>query len=268
MTEYFLHTELVVSEDDCSEFEDRVARFLKWGGFNKLLKGADYELVIAMKGEPFQYSANGPYAKRIGVETEMGDMEFWSCDNIYRNRRIKKDGMMRSFINIWKTPNLKDLDLSRMMIRCADCEPYMDIDKLVVREEQDFIRQVLTRKFSPMKVDDKTSTFQTIRRLNSSDVGRYLFHSLGLLPAMEESGWHMIAQFQHITGPLNTVMEIWQTQPERAQGSMYSVIDKLPSRLKKMAEDYVLNSAPIAYRRKYQCAGYFKKSTQSKATAS
>lgn len=207
-TDYHLHVDLFVRERDHEKFEAVAKEFLSTGGFHRLdPMGDNRQLILALR-TPSSFLLHTPK----GTNGE----DFTSID--YRSRLDKANPAKRSmdveeepvfrYVHLWRSPDLSNLDLARIMRLSADDKLYVKLDSLVLREVQDFIVRVATAP-APRPVG---GTFiRVLRQFPSATLGEYLFKIGALLPAAAAGCWFNLGIYQNVTGPLNTVAEFWQT---------------------------------------------------------
>jgi hypothetical protein len=170
-TAYHLMVDLLVTEERHKDFEDKVKDFMLAGGFCRIDPAVDRKTLV------------------LALRT---DQQF-------------------SYIHMWKTPNLTNLDLARIMRLSGDDQAYMEIDGLVVDEIQDFVVRVGFNEGSQLLPPEPDGPFmvRAKRRFLSEDLGNYLFHVGMLFPALKNRGIQSFGLYQNATGPLNTVSEFW-----------------------------------------------------------
>ncbi|MGB8294793.1 MAG: hypothetical protein WCG85_05145 [Polyangia bacterium] len=205
MIEYFVHTDLIVAEDNARLFERAGSDFMAAGGFKRLNEEFDQELVLGLKTPgPFSY-------------TDTGYQNFQSARSVALDRRLPpKQQRVFGYVNLWRIPHLADMDLATIMNRCADDDLYRKIDSYVVREIQNFVVRVqwLGKARVPSNV---AAIYRVIHQFKAADLSSYLAALGPLLPILEAKGWMALGQFQNVTGPLNTVVEFWATTDAKSE---------------------------------------------------
>jgi hypothetical protein len=227
--------DLIVPEAQAKEFEQKVGEFLNRGAdqgrgaFKYYDEKFDYLLVLALKTpEPFIYEGNERKLATKHVEI--------------RDRRLRYAEQdvpvpMHRYVHLWHVPDVEDLDFANVMRRSADDPLYVEIDKRVTREIQNFVARVQWLRQVPEDANGKRYVRVT-RQFTAADLGTYLFKVGALFPALRNSGWHPIGHYQNITGPLNTVTEFWQTRDgDHHLDSMGGSFTKLNAALKERLVD-------------------------------
>lgn len=202
MIEYHLHEDVIVPADKAPAFERLVAEFLRAGSFRRLDPTYDNRLVMAFRtAQPFEYTGYQRFQTARGIKSDDRNSSAQHC---YR------------YINIHAIPDLQELDIARIMILCADDSLYTEINGLVIREMQNFVTRVQHHTFA-FDPERKGPFCRVIRQFSTKNLGGYIFGSGALLPSLSEGvGWNSLGVYQNVTGPLNTVTELWDTTDARA----------------------------------------------------
>jgi hypothetical protein len=202
-TDYHLMVDLVVRASDSPEFEKRVREFLLAGGFCRIDPAVDRKtLVLAIRTvEPFTYKSS----QTTGGTLVSRDDRFAA--------KSEKEKLLHRYVHIWKTPNLTNLDLARIMRLSGDDKAYMDIDALVLDEIQDFVVRVGFEEGRGLLAPEPDGQYvvRAKRRFASADLGPYLFKIGIFFPALKQQNIQSLGLYQNATGPLNTVSEFWLT---------------------------------------------------------
>ena len=174
--------------------------FMLAGGFCRIDPAVDRKtLVLAIRtAEPFSYrSSQMARGRQISRDNRFGGL-------------ATNEGLHR-YVHMWKTPNLTNLDLARIMRLSGDDKAYMELDGLVLDEIQDFVVRVGFDEGRGLLAPEPDSAFivRAKRRFMSADLGRYLFKIGMLFPALKARDIQSFGLYQNATGPLNTVSEFW-----------------------------------------------------------
>lgn len=211
LAEYHLHVDILVPKDDADTFEQLAKKFLAppRNGFQHLDPDCNNELLLALRGRAFEY----PHAhERRLSPTPSATNEYYE---VHKGEKPAKHEPLVRFVQLWRVPDLRDLDIRHMMLLCADDPLYRSIDSLVVSEIQNYaVRVRLRAPFIPPK-DGTGHYIRVIKRFEAAKAGQYLGSLGALLPALERKGWYNVGVFQLVTGPLNTIIEFWQA-PRRS----------------------------------------------------
>ena len=193
-SDYYLHVDLVVPEKDSAQYEDLIRRFVKEGSFRRIDPTCDDKiLVLALKAAsaiPFSGHLPPPGAP-------------------YQRSEASDQKVVR-YVNLWRVPNLNNLDLARLMRLSGDDSLYMEIDSLVIEERQNFVVRAGWDYAAPSGSDSQNYV-RSIKRFASADLGEFFFKAGALFPILKDNGWYPLGHFQSVTGTLNTVVEFWQT---------------------------------------------------------
>jgi hypothetical protein len=231
---YFLHVDLVVPESRTKHFEKRTREFLDRGGFQYLVPSVRYHLVLALKStEPFAYTAQG----RFGPRSRIARTKSRSVENVCFDARVKDGEPVFRYVHLWHAPDLRDLDLARLMESAADDGLYREIDAYVVQETQNFVRRVRWLSGLPRFTLHTNRFTRVIKTFASKDLAVYLFKIGALFPQLDQNGWRQLGQFQSVTGSLNSVIEFWQTGDKTSVQAMVDACDSLHGNLKRKLLD-------------------------------
>jgi hypothetical protein len=128
----------------------------------------------------------------------------------------------------------------------ADSQLYIEIDRRVSRETQDFVYQVQWPATAPTglvpfripRSERRSTTFvRTIHQYASGDVGTALFNLGASFPTMAARKCTGISTFQSVTGTLDSVIQYWKTpgSPEKMGLAKYKAAARhVSSRLRQI----------------------------------
>jgi len=224
---HFMQVELLVEAQNAAAFEQQLAAFL--GGsarpFARLDPSSGHELVLALKGlEAFVFAGEPPLGGALGASGAAEPLDAGgSAAHLARavqcvDPRVGR--RMVRYVHLWRLASRRDLELANIMMRSADDTPYMRVNALVGSERQDFVR-IVQRQGWPGVDTSLGQCLRIVRRFASEKLGTYIFRSGVLVPILQERGWRLLGQFQNVTGPLNTVTELWQMRSGLDPQRMY-----------------------------------------------
>ncbi len=211
--EYHLHVDILVPQTSAQKFEQLAREFLAPpnNGFRRLDPDYDNELLLALRGRAFEY----PHAHERRLSPAPSSTNDWY--EVNKGRTQPPTEPLVRFVQLWRVRDLRNLDIRHMMLRCADDPLYRSIDSLVISEIQNYaVRVRLRAPFVPPN-DGTGHYLRLIKRFEATTAGKYLASLGALLPALERKGWHNVGVFQLVTGPLNTIIEFWQTPHQSAK---------------------------------------------------
>jgi hypothetical protein len=197
--DYFLHVELLVTEDKAPEFEAQVREFIERGAFRRFDPTADLRIVGGLRTpKPFEYRPE----PSGGEEGQVLTRDPLGGQRVYR------------YVNLWTVQSLAGLDLAPIMNASADDDLYIAIDKLVASEVQEFVVRMKWPGDEPVKRLDGSFVRVTRHFYNSRDLNVYTYDVPVIRPLQEKNGIRNIGYFQTATGRLETVTEFWQLSSE------------------------------------------------------
>lgn len=228
---YYLHVDVIVAEQNATSFEQAMDQFVREGAFLRFGQQHDIELVVALKSEnPF------PYRKFQGFQSHVVSLESGKPLPSYR------------YVHLWYIPDQDDLDIAALMRRSPDDDLYVRINSLVERETQNLVWRVGWLSGPPQIVPSAGDRFvRVMRSFRSRNLSEYLFKAGALIPLLELRNWHSLGHYQNVTGPLNTVTELWQTKngtEERA--SMREALQQPSATFEKTFVNPYLDELPMA----------------------
>jgi hypothetical protein len=243
MMNYFLQVELIVDVKNATAFEENVKKFLDRGAFRFFGDEFGIDLAMALKTPAaFQYSGYERY------QSVKGQFEA-------QDRRHPLEAFR--YIHLWQLNALSELDIARVMSRCADDLLYTKIDELVARESQELVSRVQWLAGVPDMTTGKRF-IRVMRQFISRDLGTYLFKVGALFPLLEQKGFLTLGHFQNVTGPLNTVTEFWQTaHDDHKLESMNAALSSTDAAFKKYLVDGLDQLFQAEIRESFSRAPYF-----------
>lgn len=262
-TDYFLHVNITVPEDKHLEYERLVTEFVaEPAPFKRFSKKANYSLDLALRSkDPFQFQ-DSPQAWALSSRADFSKRAAG-----YHDSMLERQPMVHQYVHVWSVPDIDDLDLARLMMKVADYKPYMDINSLILREEQVFVRKVKL----PGALDDRgygKNFVRLTRRFESKGIGPYLFKAGALVPELKRNGWYPLGQYQNVTGALNVVTEFWETDEPTSLESMMKAFTGYAPRLRELLVDQMLELIRSERREALTIASYAPKRSQSARSAS
>jgi hypothetical protein len=213
IAEYMLHADQVVAAGKADQYEGLVGEFLGDRGFQRLAEEFNFELVLGLRTqEPFDFGGNdlAPPAKGWRFRTE---------------NRLREDKRAHRYFNVFRLPDLQDLDLARLMLCCADDPLYNQINGLVSQEFQFVRTRVKFAQATPAPAAGK-QYYRVERRFALKNLGAYLFGIGACFPALEEVGWKNLGIHQTVTGELNTLVEFWELPAEAPNQDVLAVLEQ------------------------------------------
>jgi hypothetical protein len=204
--DHFLHVDLLVQDGDAPKFEERVAEFLKEGGFGRIVQEGDDDELKSFSGKELVLGLKSTrplpllYTPSVAVPGAPAPSTKGSL-SVFR------------YVHVWRVPQLTDVNLVRLMRLCAADKLYRELDALVVDESQDFA----VRIDLPQGGDNQGVFLRSIDRFPSFDLGRYVFDIGLLLPKLyAERDIVSFRQFQSVTGTINSVIGFWHVPGDYA----------------------------------------------------
>ncbi|HKO92605.1 MAG TPA: hypothetical protein VJU61_15725 [Polyangiaceae bacterium] len=213
IAEYMLHADQVVAAAKADQFEGLVAEFLDRGGFARLLPEFEFPLVLGLRTpEPFEFFGN--------------DLDIPANGWRFRTEfRLRQDRLAHHYFNVFRLPDLQDLDLARSMLCCADDPLYTRINALVSQEFQYLRTRVKFTQATPAPAAGK-QYYRVERQFQLRNLGAYLFGIGACFPALEQVGWKNLGIHQAVTGELNTLVEFWELPAESPQQDVLEVLQQ------------------------------------------
>ncbi len=227
---HFLQVDVIVPKANAHRFESAMKAFLKRG---KAETGESFQ--------PFRV-----YGDRFRLELKLAlksakafDFDGHSTSHPSYRRKVPAGRTVFRYVHLWTVPTLAASDLARMMANSADDDAYLAIDSQVARESQNFVYKVQwvspVAKVRPRrpKPGSRPQFVRITRQMQSVDIGTYLFKLGTTYPALHHRGCNALGTFQNITGPLDNVIEFWQTTG-RGNGlqAIESALKHLPNGVK------------------------------------
>jgi hypothetical protein len=245
MTDYYLHDELIVREDESQHFERAAFEFLSHGAFRRFSPKFAYDLVLGMRTvEPFRYDPTGtahgaravrsraaalasaPPREADAAPTQRVDVQSEPDETLWVHR----------YVNLWRIPERECLDLAAVMKLSADDDRYIALNAHVIDETQSILSRMCWREKGEVARPGQQFV-RIVRRFASADLGRFVFAAGALLRLFEERGWHHCGHYGSVTGRLNTITAFWQPASRADEHvvspeSMDAIVDALPSRIR------------------------------------
>lgn len=228
MIEYALHDDILVAESDAKEFETLVREFIEAGSFERLDRDYNATLITALRTpEPFLYAGHRRPHNFAAV----------------RDNRIGERTAVYRYVNVHTIPALQELDIAGIMARCADDALYTRINALVVRELQNFVTRVKAPMDRQIPVAGRRYC-RAIRQFTSKNLGAYLFGLGACLPTLDEQGWRSLGTYQNVTGPLNTLTELWEVAEhvKSPDGLLSAMMNANPVLFEKLLKPYAVRA--------------------------
>ena len=208
MAEYFLHVELIVESKASAAFEEKMKTFLNRGegdlkGFKYIDPSIGLDLVLALRTpKHFKYS---------------GYKDYQSAEGEFEARDDRGPAEVYRYVHLWRLESDREFDIAQAMARSADDELYTEIDALVQRETQNLVLRVEWLAGQPAMGKGNHFT-RIVREFTTKDLGTYLFKVGALFPVLEKKGYNTLGTFQNVTGPLDVVVEFWQSGNDDLKG--------------------------------------------------
>lgn len=202
LAEYFLHVELLVTEDNSAKFESLVHDFVRQGSFKRFTPTADLRLALGLRtAKPFVYTSN--------PGSGMGKDQFVDSDPL-RGQSVVK------YVNLWQVQSLEGLDLAPIMTASADDSLYIAIDSRVASETQEFVVRMRWPLDPPGTHILGSNGFLRVTRhfYTSKDLAFYAYNIPVVRRLQERTGIQNVGYFQSTTGTLETISEFWQVPPD------------------------------------------------------
>jgi hypothetical protein len=196
-TEYFLNVDLIVKAENADAFEESMTEFLNKDGFTR----------IVQEGDDDSLRTGATDKKRLILALKEQE-ELKYAHGISLPGRHRREGELSAirYIHLWSMPQLKDLDLVRLMRLCAADGLYQRIDSLVLEESQNFIVRIPF----PEANASKSFFIRHMNRFTSSGLGTYMF-DVGVAMPLVQSSLTSLGMYQVVTGHINSTVEFWNS---------------------------------------------------------
>ncbi|NLE88552.1 MAG: hypothetical protein GX607_19410 [Myxococcales bacterium] len=201
MADYYLHVELLVEEKNAQDFEN-------------VVNDPRLREIFAPFGWKLRYGLRGRKPRSLERGRERGSRTL-------AKGSTQTENCVR-FVNIWDVPDPPGL--AEVMQRLTDDNVYVAANSIVVREIQNLVS--VARPPSPA---GNTGTFIEVhRRFPVRNLGAFVYKSGIPVPLLESNGWINCGAYQALTGPLNSVTEVWYTENrfENTPGTFYELVRK------------------------------------------
>jgi hypothetical protein len=221
MDHFYLHVESLVPENQSREFEHLMVHFRgrdkNHEFFSRIVPDCGYKLRLGLRtARPTKVSLEG-LTIYSGRKPDPG-METYP--------RVNQRASVQMHVNLWQVKVPDAEDLKEGMDRMVDDTNYMKLNQLLLREEQNFVRNVAWQRsdtYWDQEKHEDDDIFRVVRAfpLMRETISEYLFDLVGFLPLCDAHGLHLAYQLQPITGVLGTVTEYWtveggkETLPEK-----------------------------------------------------
>jgi hypothetical protein len=208
-TNYVLIAELYVAGGVHAKFEGKFRQFLKNGGFGRFSENAlifKYGMRADLNPAPLKLSGLISLEEADGKRAEMRPDPLAHAD-------------VCRYVHFWAVPDLRSLDVASIMQASAEDTEYCQLDALVEREFQNFTVRVrwpgALGELVGYEPAGGEELVYVVRHFKSVDLSYYLYVGFpATLPTLTAKGWLSRGVFQHATGLLNTVVELWRPPPE------------------------------------------------------